>query len=113
MNRQPKSHHSTADRDDETTLVITFLSLIDGGFSEGQAALAETAARQCGVPVRYALYVLRQYTGPNYRDHYWQVRKGSCGRRSYQLLKPNCSMMETLTSSASHSADCSLIGTAL
>lgn len=94
MNRCHQNHRASAIRDDETTLVITFLSLIDGGFSEGQTALAETAARQCGMSVRYALSVLRHYTGPNYRDHYWQVRGGSRGPRLYELLNPNCNIME-------------------
>lgn len=94
MTKQLQYRRANPDRDDETTLVITLLSLIDGGFSEGQTALAEVAARQCGTTVRYALSILRNYTGPNYKDHYWQVREGCRGRLSYELLPSNCSVME-------------------
>lgn len=92
MTKQHLDYHPAANRDDETTLVITFLSLIHGGYCEGQNALAETAARQCGVPMRYALAVLRRYTGSDYRNHYWKVRDGSQVRRSFELLPPNYSL---------------------
>ena len=92
MTKQRLDYHPDANRDDETTLVITFLSLIHGGFCEGQNALAEAAARQCGVPMRYALAVLRRYTGSDYRNHYWKVRDGSQARLSFELLPPNCSL---------------------
>lgn len=92
MKQHHQAYHPDANRDDETTLVITFLSLIHGGFCEGQTALAETAARQCGGPLPYALSILRRYTGSDYRNHYWKVRDGSLARRSFELLPPNCNM---------------------
>ncbi|WP_055806714.1 hypothetical protein [Brevundimonas sp. Leaf168] len=88
MNRQRQTDGLNIDLDDQTTLVITFLSLIDGGFSEGQAALAETAARQCGMPFRHALSILQRYTGSDDRDHYWRLREGSRSQHSYELLPP-------------------------
>jgi len=92
MKQNHKTYRLEDNRDDETTLVITFLSLIHGGFCEGQNALAQTAARQCGVSLRYALTVLRRYTGSDYRSHYWKVRDGSQARQSFELLPPNCSL---------------------
>lgn len=92
MKQNHTAYRPEDNRDDETTLVITFLSLIDGGFAEGHIALAETAAKQCCVSTRYALSVLRRYTGSDSNDHYWQVRDGCRSRQSYELLPPNCSM---------------------
>lgn len=92
MKKQRLDYHLDANRDDETTLVITFLSLIHGGFCEGQTALAETAARQCGVPLRYALAILRRYTGSDYRNHYWKIRDGSQVQHLFELLPPNCNL---------------------
>lgn len=88
MSQQRQNDELNIDLDDQTTLVITFLSLIDGGFSEGRAALAETAARQCGMPIRHALSILQRYTGSDNRDHYWRLREGSRSRQSYELLLP-------------------------
>lgn len=94
MKQRHLNHRCDTNLDDETTLVITILSLIDGGFSEGQNALAETAARQCGLPVQCALSVLRRYTGADCRDHYWKARSANRGRLSYELLRPNRSAAE-------------------
>lgn len=92
MSRQRQNDELNIDLDDQTTLVITFLSLIDGGFSEGRTALAETAARQCGMPIRHALWILRRYTGPDDQDHYWRLREGCRSRQSYELLPPRRDM---------------------
>lgn len=93
MPHPPLDRASRTELDDETTVVTTFLSLIAGGFTEGHDALAETAAMQCGVSIRYAASVLRRYTGPDHRNHYWRVREGNRSRRCYELLSPNESLV--------------------
>ena len=74
--------------DDETRVVITLLSLISGGFSEGRQQLAEAAATESGVSSRYALSVLDRYTGRTFSDHYWTFRRAGRGQRLYYLLSP-------------------------
>lgn len=72
----------------ETHVVQAIVSLIRGGFSEGQIALAKTAADQCGVSIKYAFAVLQKYTGRTGGSHYWSCRQGRGGRRLYALLSP-------------------------
>ncbi|PZO08302.1 MAG: hypothetical protein DCF29_02205 [Alphaproteobacteria bacterium] len=74
--------------DDDTTMVITFLSLMDGGFAEDPDVLVETAAQQCGVDVQHAASVLQRYTGPNFGEHYWKLRQGTGRHRLYEVLLP-------------------------
>lgn len=74
--------------DDETRVVVTLLSLIAGGFSEGRQQLAEAAAAQSGVSSRYALGVLDRYTGRTFSNHYWTFYRAGRGQRLYRLLSP-------------------------
>lgn len=77
---------SRTELDGETRVFATLLSLIGGGFNEGHAALAVTAALDCRVSAECASAVLRRYTGPKFGDHYWDVRKGTNGQTLYRLL---------------------------
>ena len=77
------------DADDETHVVVTLLSLIAGGFSEGRQQLAEAAAAESGVSSGYALGVLDRYTGRTFGDHYWTFRRAGRGQRLYRLLSPD------------------------
>lgn len=79
---------SPAALDVDTTMVITFLSLIDGGFAEDPDVLAETAAQQCGVDVPRAASVLQRYTGPNFGEHYWRLRQCTGSHSIYEVLPP-------------------------
>lgn len=73
--------------DDETRVVMTLISLIAGGFSEGRQQLAEAVAAESGVSSRYALGVLDRYTGRKFGD-YWTFRRAGRGQRLYTLLSP-------------------------
>lgn len=73
----------------ETTMVVTLLSLISGGFTEGQKALVETAAYQCDMSAEYARAILRRYTGPTFGKYLWKCRRGIRGQRLYEVLAAN------------------------
>lgn len=75
--------------DDETRTVIALLSFIDGGFSDGQDALAKAAAEDAGVPASFALSLLHRHAGPGTRsDHFWEVRRVSADQLQYRLVSP-------------------------
>ena len=80
---------AAADPGCETTMVVTLLSLIAGGCNEGQKALVEAAAHQCGVSATYAFNILQRYTGPSFGDYFWTFRRGSRGQRLYEVLPAN------------------------
>lgn len=74
------------DRDEDTRIVKTILSLIGGGFSEGRRALAATAAEQTGVPYGRVLTILDQYAGTASGSAYWSVRRGRKRQCLYAVL---------------------------
>jgi hypothetical protein len=75
--------------DDETRTVIALLSFIGGGLCDGQLALAKAAADDAGVPVPFALSLLRRHTGPGSRsDHFWVARRVGADQLQYRLVSP-------------------------
>lgn len=75
--------------DDETRAVIALLSFIGGGFCDGQMALAKATADDAGVPLPFALSVLRRHTGPGSRsDHFWVARRVGADQLQYRLVTP-------------------------
>lgn len=83
------AHHVADNFGCETTMVITLLSLISGGFTEGQRALVDAAAHECDVSAAYASLILQRYTGPTFGKYLWTFRRGSRGQRLYEVLPAN------------------------